>query len=145
MSRIENIKNYYKKKTFEKHEAERKKKFKEVAIDLHENKKKEYYNVKAFNNNEEERKESLCVYNIYNNMWERAFHNCFSREENFKGYIKKFKKTIKQSFVEGMSWDNYGEWEIDHKIPLAAGGEHNVNNLQALWKTDNRSKGCKIL
>lgn len=44
-----------------------------------------------------------------------------------------------------MEWSNYGDWEIDHIIPLAKGGEHNVSNLQALWKKDNRKKGSKIL
>ena len=87
----------------------------------------------------------MCTNGVYKNIWERAFHNCFSREIDFKGYIKEFKKAIESSFKDGMSWDNYAEWEIDHIIPLAAGGEHNVNNLQALWMTDNRSKGCKIL
>lgn len=53
-------------------------------------------------------------------------------------------------FRDGMSWSNYGEWEIDHKIPMSMminRGEtrpHIVNalaNLQPLWRYDNRSKG----
>ena len=32
--------------------------------------------------------------------------------------IKAFKKHIKQQLTEGMSWENYGEWHIDHKVPL---------------------------
>ena len=32
--------------------------------------------------------------------------------------IERFKKHIEQQFTEGMSWENYGEWNIDHKIPL---------------------------
>ena len=47
-------------------------------------------------------------------------------------------------FKEKMTWDNYGEWEIDHIIPLAKGGEHNIKNLQPLWKTENRKKSDKI-
>ena len=32
--------------------------------------------------------------------------------------IETFKKHIEQQFTEGMSWENYGEWHINHKIPL---------------------------
>ena len=32
--------------------------------------------------------------------------------------INLFKKHIEQHFTEGMSQENYGEWHIDHKIPL---------------------------
>lgn len=57
-------------------------------------------------------------------------------------------------FKSGMSWDNYGEWEIDHKIPMSimmARGEtrpHIINalsNLQPLWKAENRSKGARYV
>lgn len=52
-------------------------------------------------------------------------------------------------FKPGMSWDNYGEWHIDHKIPVAhfiAKGEarpHIVNalcNLQPMWAEENIKK-----
>ena len=32
--------------------------------------------------------------------------------------IETFKQHIEQELTEGMSWENYGEWHIDHKIPL---------------------------
>lgn len=59
---------------------------------------------------------------------------------------------METQFKPGMSWSNYGEWEIDHKVPLSrmlAKGEarpHVVNalaNLQPMWKFDNRSKGAR--
>jgi 5-methylcytosine-specific restriction endonuclease McrA len=112
MTKSENIKNYYKKKAFEKHE--------------------------------QKRKESSCTYGYYENVWDRAFHNCFMRAKNFKGYINEFKAKIESTFKDGMLWENYGEWEIDHIIPLSKGGEHNVNNIQALWKNENRCKYNKI-
>ena len=53
---------------------------------------------------------------------------------------------------EGMTWDNYGEWHIDHKIPLSSAKNEselislcNYKNLQPLSAFDNKSKGSKIL
>jgi hypothetical protein len=58
---------------------------------------------------------------------------------------------IQSKFKEGMSWDNYGEWHIDHITPL----DHydiniedyivsNLNNLQPLWSKDNINKSNKL-
>ena len=52
-----------------------------------------------------------------------------------------------------MTWDNYGEWEIDHVYPLAKADLTNAeefmrvchySNLQPLWKPENRAKKDKI-
>jgi hypothetical protein len=58
------------------------------------------------------------------------------------------KKYFELLFQPGMSWNNYGDWEIDHIIPLSkAKNEDDViklchyTNLQPLWKLDNRLKG----
>ena len=32
--------------------------------------------------------------------------------------IEMFEKHIGKQFTEGISWENYGEWHIDHKAPL---------------------------
>jgi len=66
--------------------------------------------------------------------------------------IEEFKSFIASSFTEGMSWDNHGEWELDHVKPLALFNLLNMNeqieafhftNFQPLWKSDNRSKKDK--
>jgi hypothetical protein len=61
-----------------------------------------------------------------------------------------FMKYIEERFLEGMSWDNYGEWHLDHKTPVSwAATEEQVyelnkyENFQPLWATDNLSKGNK--
>lgn len=68
--------------------------------------------------------------------------------------IKNVKIHIEQQFVDGMSWDNYGLWEIDHIIPCASFDLtkpeeqkkcFNYTNLQPLWKIDNRTKSNKII
>lgn len=60
-------------------------------------------------------------------------------------------KYIEAKFLEGMSWDNKGEWEIDHITPLASFDltnpdqqleAFNYKNTQPLWREDNIRKGC---
>ena len=41
-----------------------------------------------------------------------------SSTEYLRCNTETFKQHIEQHFTEGMSWENYGEWHIDHKIPL---------------------------
>lgn len=62
-----------------------------------------------------------------------------------------FKAHIETKFVDGMNWDNYGEWHVDHIIPFAsAKNEQEVaalchyTNLQPLWASDNLRKGAKL-
>jgi hypothetical protein len=61
------------------------------------------------------------------------------------------RKHMENQFKPGMSWDNYGEWEVDHIIPISAFHYESVNdpgfkqcwalaNLQPLWSKANRSK-----
>ena len=59
---------------------------------------------------------------------------------------------IESQFEPWMNWDNHGEWEIDHIIPLASANTKeemiplfNYKNLQPLLAEDNRRKSAKIL
>ncbi len=63
--------------------------------------------------------------------------------------LSEFQKHLEALFSPGMSWDNRGAWEIDHKRPCAsfdmADPEQqkecfHFSNLQPLWRTDNRKK-----
>lgn len=60
-----------------------------------------------------------------------------------------FKKHIEKQFTEGMNWDNYGEWHIDHIKPCMTFDfsklkNHklcfNFKNLRPLWADDNRRR-----
>lgn len=58
---------------------------------------------------------------------------------------------LQSKFIDGMNWDNYGEWHIDHIIPLSSANTEkelislsHYTNLQPLWAKDNLEKGCKI-
>ena len=64
-----------------------------------------------------------------------------------------FKKHLEEHFTDGMTWDNYGEWHIDHIVPCAhfdmtkkkqVDKCFHYTNLQPLWAADNLSKGAKI-
>jgi hypothetical protein len=63
------------------------------------------------------------------------------------------KQYLAEQFDEGMSWENHGEWEIDHIMPCASFDMSdplqqsecfNYKNLQPLWAEDNNSKSDKI-
>lgn len=60
------------------------------------------------------------------------------------------KQHLESKFTEGMTWENYGKWEIDHIIPLSSAVDINqmmtlshYSNLQPLWKKDNIIKSNK--
>jgi hypothetical protein len=68
--------------------------------------------------------------------------------------FSELKTYLENLFLEGMSWDNYGEWQIDHIIPCSFFDLtieenqricFNYKNLQPMWRTDNQSKGDKIV
>jgi hypothetical protein len=64
---------------------------------------------------------------------------------------KKLAEHLESLFLTGMNWDNVGDWEIDHNIPISLGKtEQEVfvlshwSNLQPLWKEDNRRKNATL-
>lgn len=57
---------------------------------------------------------------------------------------------IESLFLEGMTWDNHGEWHIDHIKPLSlfdidtpANVVNSLSNLQPIWAIDNLKKSNK--
>ena len=62
------------------------------------------------------------------------------------------KEHLEKQFKTNMSWENYGDWHIDHIIPLSsAKSEEEIyklchySNLQPLWAQENLSKGSKLV
>ena len=67
---------------------------------------------------------------------------------------KELKSHIQSLFQDGMSWDNYGLWHIDHIMPCASFDLvkeeqqrkcFHHSNLQPLWAEDNLSKGDRYV
>ena len=76
------------------------------------------------------------------------------KDKGFSQYIGcslvQLKQHLQLNFSEGMSWDNYGDWHIDHIVPLSSAKTIDAlfnlchyTNLQPLWAFDNISKGNK--
>lgn len=77
--------------------------------------------------------------------------------ENIIGYkLKELKKHLEKLFMEGMTFENYGKWHIDHIVPISLFKFESFNdlafkecwglaNLQPLWAKDNISKGNRFI
>jgi hypothetical protein len=68
--------------------------------------------------------------------------------------IEQLKSHLERQFTDGMTWENQGEWHVDHIRPCASfdlSKEEdqrecfNYKNLQPLWAEDNRRKSNKIV
>jgi hypothetical protein len=77
--------------------------------------------------------------------------------ESLVGYtLQDLMVHLEMQFQPGMTWDNYGEWHVDHRIPKAAFTFTNscdssfiicwgLDNLQPMWAAENMSKRDKII
>lgn len=77
------------------------------------------------------------------------------RTEEVLGYtIQELRCHLERQFFPRMSWDNYGEWHVDHIVPAASFNFESADdpqfracwalaNLRPLWAPDNVSKGSK--
>lgn len=106
--------------------------------------------------------------NLYKNSLKRRLSSCLRSRLNkaLNGNVKSIKTMdllscsieqlkihLESKFQLGMTWENYGEWHIDHIIPLSSFDLVNseelkrashYSNLQPLWAKDNIAKGAKL-
>ena len=101
------------------------------------------------------------------NLNERLAHNLRSRlskalkrpgkQEKTKDLLGcslgDLKLQLEAKFLPGMTWENYGDWHIDHIVPLSSFDlmdlvqlrkACNYKNLQPLWAADNLRKSNKF-
>ena len=66
---------------------------------------------------------------------------------------EELKERLAAQFCDGMTFENYGDWEVDHIRPCASFDLtdpeqqkqcFHYTNLQPLWKKDNCSKGARF-
>jgi hypothetical protein len=64
--------------------------------------------------------------------------------------IDDLKSHLEKQFTDGMGWENYGDWHVDHIRPCCSFDMtdpeqqrecFNYTNLQPLWAKDNLAKG----
>jgi len=93
-----------------------------------------------------------------------SISKCIFKKIKMGGYTKKsktysylkcdyetFKEYIENQFTEGMSWDNQGEWHLDHYYPVSLAQTeedmyifNHYTNFQPLWAEDNLSKSNSV-
>lgn len=63
-----------------------------------------------------------------------------------------FKDYFESLFKPGMTWENHGDWHIDHIYPVSKAKDeqhllqlNRYTNLQPLWADENWAKGTKII
>ena len=116
--------------------------------------------IKKYRAHEKERRKTDSCFRIANNLRGRLRlalkSQRTSKKNNTLKYIgcdKKFLRTYLESkFTNGMSWDNYGLWHIDHIKPISLFNlsieeeiykSMHYSNLQPLWAIDNLRKNAK--
>lgn len=128
-----------------------------------------HHNKEKIKGYEEKRKEAI---REYKNKWQfeyrrtpkgaaiefmrKCLYRCMDKKKKDRTYKilgytpNQLVKHIESQFEEGMSWENHGEWHIDHIKPVDAFLNEGINcpktinaleNLQPLWAEENLSKG----
>ncbi len=166
-----NNKEHYLKRNKQRYEenkeeiSKKNKIYKEKHREWYRQKDREYY----LKNKEEikERSKQYLYNRTENDIGFKIYQRCRARlYQAVKGYVKSARtleligcsveyllEHLENQFTEGMTWENYGEWHIDHIIPCSyfdfRKEEHqrwcfNYKNLQPLWAEDNYAKSNKI-
>lgn len=119
-----------------------------------ENKEKQRYWSKRYRKNHKEK------YRIVDNLRSRLRTAIKGKTKSGSAVrdlgctISELKFYLEGKFTDGMTWQNHGEWHIDHIIPLAFYDLSDIKqlekachytNLQPLWARENLSKGKRIL
>ena len=65
--------------------------------------------------------------------------------------FEEFKQHLEKQFTDGMSWNNIGQWHMDHIYPVSLAKDedeliklNHYTNFQPLWAEDNLKKSNKL-
>jgi hypothetical protein len=84
----------------------------------------------------------------YNSAAFNTLRNCLKHNKETKRWnvffdfpLSIYREHIEKQFIDGMSWDNHGEWHIDHSMPCAALPFEDIKdeNFKKLWDYKNLS------
>lgn len=128
-------------------------KWREKNIDRHREYKRNY---------EKHRKDTDPLYKLINNfrtaIYQVLKENYVQKNGHYFDILKytpeELINHLEKQFKDGMTWDNYGDWHVDHIIPISV---HNIveigdeefmkcwslENLQPLWGEENIRKSNK--
>jgi hypothetical protein len=130
-------------------------KWREKNIDKHREYKRKY---------EKHRKDTDPAYKLISNF-RTAIYQVLKENnvEKNKHYFDILQYTpeelishLEKQFTDGMTWDNYGEWHVDHRMPISSFNFESVDddsfikcwsldNLQPMWGKENIVKGNNII
>jgi hypothetical protein len=130
-------------------------KWREKNIDKHREYKRKY---------EKHRKDTDPLYKLISNF-RTAIYQVLKENsvEKNKSYFDILQYTpeelinhLEKQFKDDMTWENYGIWHVDHKLPITSfniqemGDEEfmkcwSLGNLQPMWGEENIRKSNKIL
>jgi len=89
---------------------------------------------------------------IYLSFKKNNHHKNSKTKEILGCSIDYFKEHLQKQFTKGMSWENAGEWHLDHIYPVSLAKDeeelirlNHYTNFQPLWAKDNLQKGNKII
>ena len=132
---------------------QRKRKFTKRWDDNNRSHKAKYMNNRYHSNIQV--KLSMCISSSINYSLQHNKHG--NHWEELVGYtISDLICHLQSLFQPGMTWDNYGEWQIDHKFPITSFNITDyicedfkrcwaLSNLQPMWAEENRKKQNKII
>lgn len=110
------------------------------------------------------------AYTKYRKAYDESFHICINTRERIRAAVKAnrgvkqhtlsligvnmetYRNHIEELFTEGMTWDNYGKWHLDHIRPCASFDltdiiqQHfcfNYRNTQPMWGRENIQKSAR--
>jgi hypothetical protein len=130
-------------------------KWREKNIDKHREYKRKY---------EKHRKDTDPVYKLISNfrtaIYQVLKENNVEKNKHYFDILKyspeELISHLEKQFTDGMTWENYGEWHVDHRMPISSFNFESIDddsfikcwsldNLQPMWGKENIVKGNNII